>query len=149
MPKTGRSSFVAVDTVLFGEPGRISPPASLGDEEKRVFVDLVLSLPRDHFAPSDVEMITAWCEAVVLRRRTYQLLLTVGETDADGKATGAFNAYQQATKSQASLARALRLSPQSRRQEPPKRAVKPISYFERMELEGVRDDGDEDEAERG
>jgi len=48
--------------------------------------------------------------------------------------------HQSATKTIAGLALRLRLGPQSRSPRAPKTAAAPTSYYEELELEGIRDD---------
>jgi hypothetical protein len=68
-------------------------------------------------------------------------LAVQGMVTADGKPSAWFSIYQQSVKALSGLALRLRLGPQSRASKAPKKIAGPVSYFERMELEGVRDDG--------
>ena len=54
MGKTGRNAFVATDLVRYGNTGRLSPPANLGEAERRAFLDLVCSVPTTQFAACDL-----------------------------------------------------------------------------------------------
>jgi hypothetical protein len=142
MGKTGRNAFVATDIVRYGEPGRLAPPASLGEAEKRAFLDLVCSVPVTQFAACDLPLLCAWAETVALRERMATRMSIEGELDEKGKPSGAFTIHKEATKTLNALALRLRVSPQSRAQKAPRREVRPVSYYERMELEGVLDDDD-------
>jgi hypothetical protein len=142
MAKTGRNAFVATDMVRYGEPGRLAPPASLGEAEKRAFVDLVMSCPSGQFLSCDLPLLCAWAETVALRERMATRMAVEGELDEKGKPSGAFTIHKEATKTLNALALRLRVSPQSRAQKAPRREVRPVSYYERMELEGVLDDDD-------
>jgi hypothetical protein len=142
MGKTGRNAFVATDIVRYGEPGRLAPPASLGEAEKRAFLDLVCSVPVTQFAACDLPLLCAWAETVALRERMATRMAVEGELDEKGKPSGAFTIHKEATKTLNALALRLRISPQARMQKAPKRQMRPVSYYERLELEGVLDDDD-------
>ena len=145
MAKTGRKSFVAADITAFGEPGRLAPPACLGEAEKRAFLDLVLSVPSNQFARCDLALLSAWAETVALRERMATRMAVEGELDEKGRPSGAFTIHKEATKTLNSLALRLRVSPQARMQKAPKREVS-VSYYERMqlEMEGQRDEDGKD-----
>jgi hypothetical protein len=98
MPKIGRNSFVATDLVRHGEPGRLSPPASLGEAEKRAFVDLVMGCPAGQFQACDSPLLSAWAETVALRERMATRMSVEGELDEKGKPSGAFTIHKEATK---------------------------------------------------
>jgi len=142
MAKTGRNRFVAADITAFGEPGRLSPPATLGEAEKRAFLDLVMSCPAGQFAPCDLPLLSAWSETVALRERMATRMAVEGELDEKGKPSGAFTIHKEATKTLNSLALRLRVSPQSRMQKAPKREVS-VSYYERLELEAEAQRGED------
>jgi hypothetical protein len=141
MGKTGRNAFVATDIVRYGEPGRLSPPATLGEAEKRAFLDLVLSVPSNQFQPCDLPLICRWAETVALAERMATRMSVEGELDEKGKPSGAFTIHKEATKMLTALALRLRVSPQARMQKAPKREMRAVSYYERMDLEEVLDDG--------
>jgi hypothetical protein len=141
MAKTGRNAFVATDLVRYGEPGRLAPPATLGEAERRAFVDLVCSVPATQFAACDLPLLCAWAETVALRERMATRMSVEGELDDKGRPSGAFTIHKEATKTLNALALRLRVSPQARMQKAPKREVRSVSYYERLDLEGVLDDG--------
>jgi phage terminase small subunit len=145
--KTGRSSYATFDVVPYGEgKRRLSPPASLGEAEKRAFLDLVTACPTDQFQPSDRDLLCAWCELVVVRERAAKLLEVEGMVTADGKPSPWLKVHQDAAKGLSGLALRLRLGPQSRAQKAPRVQVGPVSYYEKVALlEGsydATDDGD-------
>jgi hypothetical protein len=65
-----------------------------------------------------------------------------GELDDKGKPSGAFTIHKEATKTLTALALRLRVSPQARMQKAPKREMRAVSYYERMDLEAAADDDD-------
>jgi hypothetical protein len=148
MPKTGRNSFVATDIIPYGEPGRLRPPPSLGDVEKRAFLDLVTACPAGQFQACDLPLLCRWAETVALAERMATRISVEGELDEKGKPSGAFTIHRECTKTLAGLALRLRVSPQARMQKAPKREMRSISYYERMELEGVSDDASDDDNAR-
>jgi phage terminase small subunit len=142
MGKSGRSSFVALDTVRWGEPGRLSPPATLGEAERRAFVDLVCSVPVTQFAPCDLPLLCRWAETVALAERVATRMALEGEITEQGKVNPAVAIHREAVKTLSALALRLRVSPQARRQEPPRQKVV-TNYYERLDLEAVADDDDD------
>jgi hypothetical protein len=142
MPKTGRNSFVATDIIPYGEPGRLRPPPSLGDVEKRAFLDLVTACPAGQFQACDLPLLCRWAETVALAERMATRMAIEGELDDTGRPSGAFTIHKEATKTLTALALRLRVSPQSRMQKAPKREMRAVSYYERMDLEAAADDDD-------
>jgi hypothetical protein len=126
MAKTGRNAFVATDLVRYGEPGRLTPPASLGEAERRAFIALVTSVPTTQFAPCDLPLLCTWAETVALRERMATRMAVEGELDEKGKPSGAFTIHRECTKTLVGLALRLRVSPQSRAQKAPRREVRPV-----------------------
>jgi phage terminase small subunit len=144
MGKTGRNAFVALDVTQYGEPGRIPPPAGLGQAEKRAFTDLITSVPASQFVRSDLALLTSWAETVALRERMAARIAVEGEITEAGKVNPAVAIHREAVKTLIALALRLRVSPQARRQEPPRQKVV-TSYYERLDLEAVADDAERDQ----
>jgi phage terminase small subunit len=146
MAATGRRPYESTDVTLYGSGSAcLRPPASLGEPEKRAFLDLVTTTPAGQFRASDLPLLCRWAELTVMCEQARGELAVQGMvvTDDKGKASVSpwFKIHAQATKALTGLALRLRLGPQSRASKAPKKTTKPVSYFERMELEGVRDDG--------
>jgi phage terminase small subunit len=136
-----------MDVTLYGTgSARLRPPATLGEPERRAFLDLVTTTPAEQFQPSDMPLLIRWAELTVMCEQARGELAVQGMvvTDDKGKASVSpwFTIHQQAVKALSGLALRLRLGPQSRASKAPKKTAGPVSYFERMELEGIRDDGD-------
>lgn len=138
-----RRSSSEIGAPIFGpDPPRLSPPASLGELEKRAFVDLILSLPSSHFRPSDAPLVARWAELVVQCEVAHGEMQAGGMVTSDGKPSAWFVVYQQATRSLLTVSARLRLSPSARshatftsHEEPPS------SYYDRMALlEGPDDE---------
>ena len=145
MPRTGRQPYATTDVLPFGTgTRRLRPPDGLSDAAKAAFLDLVTTCPADQFQPSDMPLLCRWAELSVMCEAASVELQASGMLGADGKPSPWFVIYQQATKSLSALALRLRIGPQSRMQKAPRRQVGTISYFERMELEGVPDDTSDD-----
>ena len=112
-----RSLFTAsnsVDVIPFGTGSRLRPPASLSDAERRAFVDVIVATPPDQFRPSDLPLLTRYCELVALADRAAAELRDGYPVTTDGKINPWFSIHQQATKAISGLCLRLRLSPQSR-----------------------------------
>jgi hypothetical protein len=135
MAKTGRSPYTTSDVASFGlESRRLTPPAGLGEAERRVFLDLVTTVPAGQFQPCDLPLLCAWAETVALRERMAARMEVEGELDEKGKPSGAFTIHREATKTMNALALRLRVSSQSRAQKAPRREVA-AGYYDRLQLE--------------
>jgi phage terminase small subunit len=119
---------------------RLQPPSDLAEPEKTLFVDLVLACRADHFQPSDTPLLAAYCRAVVLEQTASGELAASGFITAEGKASPWLAVLQQATRAMTTLSRMLRLNPAGR-QSTPSSESEQVSYYDRMALEGRRDDG--------
>ena len=133
MPRRSAASF-AIPSVT-GAPPRLAPPADLSGAERQVFLDLVASAKAEHFRASDLPLLCAYCRAIAVEVRSAQEL-AAGDDRALGR-------WEKAVKSMVALSMRLRLSPQSRAPNNPSRPSRSepvMSYFDRMELEGVSHD---------
>jgi hypothetical protein len=145
MARTGRSPYETTDVVPFGfGRRRLLPPANLGEAEKQAFLDVVTSCPAAQFQPSDLPLLCRWAELVVMAERAAKVMDIEGMLKADGKPSGHFVIHREATRGLNALALRLRLGPQSRAQKAPRQKVATASYYERMELEGERDEAEQD-----
>jgi hypothetical protein len=108
----------------------------LGPAERAVFCDLVGSCKPDAFRASDLPLLSAYCRAIALERRSAAELAA-----GDDRAVVRWNA---ATKAMLGLAMRLRLSPQARApnnpSRPGSRPERPLSYYEQQAL--LEADGD-------
>jgi hypothetical protein len=148
MPKIGRNAFVATDIIPYGEPGRLAPPASLGEAERKAFLDLVMSAPSGQFQACDLPLLCRWAETVALAERMATRMSVEGELDEKGKPSGAFTIHKEATKTLNALALRLRVSPQARMQKAPRRELRTVSFYERMSLEDTVDDASSDDPDQ-
>jgi phage terminase small subunit len=141
MPR-GRKPFEVTDVVPYGgDSRRLQPPAGLGEAAKRVFLDVVVTTPRTQFQSSDTPLLCRYAEACVMAEEAAAKLAAEGAVTADGRVSPWFRIHQQACKTMAGLAMRLRLGPQSRSRMAPKSRAGPVSYYDRMTLEGTREDG--------
>ena len=106
-----------------------------GSSERRFFLDLVASLPSNHFQKCDEASVAVYVAACV------DLMAARGELKAsgniiDGKANPLIAVVRDNTRTINQLARSLRLNPVSRApQQPAKVADVELSYYERQALE--------------
>ena len=77
---TMRQPYETSDIVDFSGGGtrRLRPPASLGQRERAVFIDLVTSCDPRHFRNSDVPLMCRYVEAVVLAEQASGELAATG-----------------------------------------------------------------------
>jgi phage terminase small subunit len=136
-----RSTYETLDSVEYtGErTRRLRPPARLQGRAKAIFIETVSGCAVGHFRASDLPLLERYCEACALAE-TAAAKLGVEGAVVDDKISPWFTAHQSATKTIAGLALRLRLGPQSRSPRAPKTAAAPTSYYEELELEGIRDD---------
>ena len=131
------ASDIAVPT---GAVRRLRPPADLAADspERKLFIDLVASLPASHFRESDEPLLSAYVRAVCRERTASGELAAGGYVTADGKTSPWLRVLKDATRDMTVISRLLRLNPvgrlQSAQAEPDQ-----ISYYERLALER-RDD---------
>jgi hypothetical protein len=151
MPATGRRPYETTDVALYGTgTPRLRPPAMLGEPEKQRFLDLVTTTPAGQFQASDLPLLCRWAELTVMCEQAKGELAAGGMIGPDGKPSPWFSIYQQSVKALSGLALRLKIGPQARAPKAPKKIAAPVSYFERMELEGIRDDeSDGDDGREG
>jgi phage terminase small subunit len=121
-----------------GEPPRLSPPLDLAETERKIFLDIVTACKPGKFEPSDLPLLAAYCRAIALEREASARLQAEGYV-VDGRPSAWLAMLTQASKTLLALSHRLRLSPQGRS---PNVSAKPpvVSVYERMMLEGRRDD---------
>jgi hypothetical protein len=147
MPTRGRSPYTVTDGTSFGEPNpRLKPPDTLGDVQKRAFVDLVTRCPATQFEPCDLPLLCRWSELTVMCERAATELAMGGLVTPDGKVSAWFGVHERACKGLVALALRLRVAPQARSFKAPKRQATATSYYDKLALLEP-DDGDEAEAE--
>jgi hypothetical protein len=117
-------------STVAGVSDRLRPPPELGETERQIFIGIVASSKGEHFKPSDLPLLCAYCRAIALETRSAQEL-----SGGDAKALAR---WATATKVMSALSMRLRLSPQARQPNNPSRPGRPappMSYYERMALE--------------
>jgi hypothetical protein len=151
MAKTGRQPYETTDVVPFGiGDSRLRPPATLGEPEKRAFLDLVTTTDPKQFRASDLPLLCRWAELTVMAEQAASELAAGSMVTADGKVSPWFTIHQMATKSLSGLALRLRLGPQSRTPKAPKTKPAAVSYYDRITLDGeVTRDATEADTDRG
>jgi phage terminase small subunit len=123
-------------TVIPLNSRRLQPPESLSDGARRIFVDVVGSLPPAHFRAEDITLLSAYATAAeAAERAAFEMSQPGGLVTAEGRTSPWFAIHTAATKTMVGLALRLRLAPQSRvakasKQSPPA----PLSYYERQEM---------------
>jgi hypothetical protein len=122
-----------------GRPSRLKPPASLSKAEQAIFIDIVSSTSAGHFVASDVPLLCAYARAVFEEELAGRELRRGGHV-VNGRPSPWITVQEKAVRAITALSMRLRLSPQARKQYAAAPS-KPMSYYERMRLEG---DADED-----
>ena len=110
MPRRSREALaVQVD----GRPPRLVPPASLSKDERKLFLDIVDTLPPEHFRPSDLILLCRYVENAALSPQAAAELRGNAVLD-DGKANSWLAISEKTIRALVSLSMRLRLSPQAR-----------------------------------
>jgi hypothetical protein len=136
----GRTPFTVGDVQPYGTPnGRLKPPASLGEKERKVFLDLVSTTPSTQFLPADMPLLCRWCELTVLAEQAFGEFTAVGVVQ-DGKESPWVSVYERAVRGLTMVGRQLRLGPGQRMFKAPKKVAASLSYYDRLKLEEGDDD---------
>jgi phage terminase small subunit len=131
MRKPGRASAadLAARYIGPGSPPPLRPPSELTESEARSFAEIVSTVKPGHFQQCDVRLLSIYCQALTLARRTGE----AAEQDPGNASPALIKLYDAATRRVCSLATKLRLTPISR--SPQKSAAtndaaRPASYYE-------------------
>jgi len=140
----GRPPHETTDVVPYGvEDRRLPPPDALQGLERRVFIDLVTSCPTGQFRHADLGLLCRWAELTVLAEQA------AGEMRKDGavvpgqhgpKVSPWFTVHRDCVRELRALSQRLQLGPRGRAPKAPKTKAGPVSYYDRMTLEGEYDD---------
>jgi hypothetical protein len=114
---------------------RLKPPATLSPAARAVFVSIVTDEPAGHFKISDLPLLTAYCEASALATRAAH------ELQRDDAEAVWLTRWEKANRVLSAHSIRLRLSPQSRAPNTPKRPER-VSYYDRMDID--EEDGNAD-----
>jgi phage terminase small subunit len=114
-------------TPIASLPKRLKPPATLSELACKEFTRIVAAEPAAHFKESDLSLLVQYCEAVAMAERA------VHELQRDDAPVRWLTLWEKATRTMTALSMRLRISPQSRAPNNPKREK--LSWYERMALE--------------
>jgi hypothetical protein len=135
MPRKSAASLNV--TTIDGRPSRPHPPTSLPPAERDLFVSLVAANPPGHFKTSDLPLLVQFCAAAVLSERATAELRTAPVID--GKPSAWLTVFEKASRAMVALSMRLRLSPQARAPNNPKRPDPSLSAYELMRLRDEKD----------
>lgn len=137
MPRT--SAAAQLTAPLVAGSSWLQPPASLSDQERPLFVDIVTAHDPKHFIASDLPLLCRYVEAAVLADQAAAELRMAGAV-IDGKPSPWLTVQEKCTRALVLLSLRLRLSPQARRPNTSGR-VRPMSAYDQMRI-GDHDDAD-------
>jgi len=126
-------------TPFYVESGRLRPPDCLGELQRRVFVELVSSCPVSQFRKSDVGLLARWAELTVMAETAAFHLGADGmvvSTKEGSKVSPWFQIHRDVTRELRALSQRLQIGPRGRAPKASKTKAGPVSYYERMMLEG-------------
>jgi hypothetical protein len=139
--RTGRKPYESTELTPFGAGrARLRPPDSLGELQRRAFLDLVCSVPISQFRRSDVPLLCRWSELVVLAEQAAFEMQTGGLVTSEGKVSPWFIIHRDTCKELRALSQRLQIGPRGRTPKAPKTKAGAVSYYETMHLEGDLDD---------
>jgi phage terminase small subunit len=127
-----------------GRPSRLQPRADVPASLRPIIVELIASVPPEHFRPGDGRLIELYAQAIKLANEAYDELEKNGRI-IDGKPSPWTITWEKAHRSAVALSARLRLAPQQRedRKTVGRQAGPPLSYYDLMRLRGESggDDG--------
>jgi phage terminase small subunit len=130
MPRKGSLSLSIVPTARLS---RLSPPSTLSEAERSIFLDLVTACPAKQFQKSDMPLLVRYCEANALGDLASSRLRDDGVI-VGGRPSPWITVQEKAVRAVVALSMRLRLSPQARQPNNPSRKT-PVSYYERMTVD--------------
>jgi phage terminase small subunit len=132
VPRQSAAAYIVPN--ISGSPERLKPPGDLTPIERAIFVEIVAGCKADHFRPSDLPLLAAYCAAIALEREAITRLREDGRV-IDGRVNPWLSVLAQAHKSMLAFSHRLRLSPQGRSPTNPSRPERALSYYERQAIE--------------
>jgi phage terminase small subunit len=134
MPRTAAAD--AAVSIHAGGPQRLRPPDDLaaGSPERKLFVEIVVSLPASHFHPCHAPLLAAYCRAICLEQTASSELQACGYVIDGGKPSGWLNVYGLAQRSITTLSSKLKLNPLSRQASTATPERDEGSHYEKMNL---------------
>jgi len=113
MKQRGRISAAALSAIAVNDqPTRPSPPATLSESERELFLAIVSGCDTGHFREADLPLLSRYCEAAILAEQA-ALELRNGAV-VGGKPSPWIIVQEKSVRAMVSLSMRLRLSPQSR-----------------------------------
>jgi phage terminase small subunit len=112
-------------------PTRLRPPSTLSPGARKQFLRIVADVPATHFKPSDLPLLIQYCESANLAERAAK------ELQRDDAEAVWLVRWEKANRNMVALSARLRICPQSRQPNNPKRES--LSYYERRALEAGAD----------
>jgi hypothetical protein len=116
-------------------PQRLRPPASLSPGAREQFLNIVADERPEHFKPSDLPILCQYAEATAVAEHAARELWRSDQN------TKWLTRWEKSIRCMSLLSLRLRLSPQARAPNNPKRQN--LSYYERRALEEGADDAAE------
>lgn len=134
MKQRGRKSAAELSVIaLDSQSAPPSPPATLSEPERELFVGIVAGCDAGHFRQTDLPLLSRYCEAAILAEQA-ALGLRDGAV-VDGKPSPWIVVQEKCVRAMVSLSMRLRLSPQSRLD--PKTVARQQPYLGRKPWEPV------------
>ncbi len=134
-----RKSLAALSTLkVDGQPSRLTPPAGLAADAKRIFTGIVSACGPEQFQASDLPLLSQYAQAIALAERAVKELNR--QPVIGTRASPWLSISEKAWRATVALAPKLRLTPSSRydsRAAQRRGASAPASYYETMEADDV------------
>ena len=142
MPRRSSAFFETLPHAAPSSPiPRLSPPATMSEPARKIFLDLVVGSKADAFRATDVPLLARYAEAAAMSERAEAEIAR--KPLVKGRPNPWTSILVQSTKTVSLMSMRLRLSPQARQPHNPGRGrVSPMSYYERMDFEKQLSDED-------
>jgi hypothetical protein len=111
-----------------------APPESLGDNARRIFIDIVSAHPAAQFKPGDLTVLCRYCELVALAERAAFELERDGVVLPDCTLSKWFAVHASTTKQIGVLAARLKIGPSSREKRQSKKDAAPVSVYDQLRM---------------
>jgi hypothetical protein len=129
----GRYSVASLAVRIDGKTPYLRPPEGLGAAETALFVDLVACCRPEQFQSSDLPLLEQYVRATVAERTAFRAIHELGPATEEARPWLAV--WRDWHKATVNLSMRLRLSPQGRKQHPPKVIDQsPLSVYEKMAM---------------
>jgi hypothetical protein len=115
MPRKSHAALSLVHPRVDGHPTYVSPSPHLSPAHRKIFTDVVRTMPPEHFRDCDVPILMRFVEAIAMCERAGREMEVTGGPVVDGVVNTWFGVYQKSAWTVSIIATRLRMTPHARR----------------------------------